>query len=140
MQLLQRVGNKGKKGWGVGREEVQGRKVPFSCYLEPGWDYFENFWKRMFLAWPLWFFFNFYFIFYFFLFFYFFFIFLFFIFWCKKASISVELHRINIYAIFYTKDVWLCMFVCAHVCACVSVCGVCVMRVVCVQSILFHTP
>ena len=48
----------------------------------------------------------------------------------KKALISIELCRINIYAIFYTKDVWLCVFV--YVCVCVCAVCVCDACVVCV--------
>ena len=47
--------------------------------------------------------------------------------WLKKLLIGVELRRINIYAIFYTRNVWLCVFVCACVCVCVrNVCVWCV--------------
>ena len=44
----------------------------------------------------------------------------------KKASIGVKLHRISIYAIYYTKKVCLCVCLCVHVCECECVCLVCV--------------
>ena len=47
---------------------------------------------------------------------------------CKKSSISVELHRISIYAIYNTKKVCLCLCVClcVRVCECECVCEWCV--------------
>ena len=50
----------------------------------------------------------------------------------KKVSISVELHRIDIYAIYNTKKVCLC--VCLCVCECECVCLVCVSGV-CVMCV-----
>ena len=57
--------------------------------------------------------------------------------WRKKVLIGVELRRINIYTIFYTKNVCLCVFVC--VCVCVyaqCVCVMCVSEWVCMCCIL----
>ena len=52
----------------------------------------------------------------------------------KKVLISVELHRISIYAIYNTKKVCLCVCLCVHVCECECVCLVC-MSGVCVMCV-----
>ena len=55
----------------------------------------------------------------------------------KKSSIGVELRRIDIYAIFYTKNVSLCVFVCVYVCVCVCIVCVCDACVVCVCECVY---
>ena len=52
----------------------------------------------------------------------------------KKVSIGVELHRIDIYAIYNTKKVCLCVCLCECVCECECVCLVCVSGV-CVMCV-----
>ena len=56
----------------------------------------------------------------------------------KKVSIGVELCRINIYTIFYTTGVCLCVFVCAHVHVCVRTQCVCVMHMWCVCVLFYY--